>query len=158
MIYKKHFTMKKYLYFLPMMVITLLALSSCDDVDFWSPSPPSGWNDTFYDQNLTGCWQLYQVNSEYIRGDEVNYMKFNGDGRGTYFYYDRGYQKTERLAYWCQRSVNGTSSLQINIQYEYGSPSTMNYWFSDKDTLWMQWRNSYGVQTYVYKYINRIPW
>lgn len=136
----------------------LLLLPSCGDFNSWDPEPPGGWNDTFYDQDLTGCWQLYQVNSNYVRGDEVNYMYFNGDGRGTYFYYDRGYQETERLAYWCQRSVSGTSSLQINIQYEYGSPSTMNYWFSDNDTLWMQWRNSAGVQTYVYKYINRVPW
>ena len=35
----------------------------------------------------------------------------------------------------------------------------MNYWFSDGDTLWMQWRNSGGVQTYVYKYYGRTaPW
>ncbi|MDE6648760.1 MAG: hypothetical protein K2K45_02395 [Muribaculaceae bacterium] len=148
--------MKKNLLCLPIVAVLLLTLSSCD-VEYWNPEPPNGWN-TFYDSNLRGCWQLYQVNSDYVRGDEVNYMYFNGDGRGTYFYYDRGYQETERLAYWCQRSVSGTSSLQINIQYEYGSPSTMNYWFSDADTLWMQWRNSYGVQTYVYKYVSRVPW
>ncbi len=148
--------MKKKLLYLPIIGMLLLLLPSCD-VNYWNPEPPSGW-DTFYDQDLTGCWQLYQVNSNYVRGDEVNYMYFNGDGRGTYYYWDRGYQETERLAYWCQRSVSGASTLQINIKYEYGSPSTMNYWFSDNDTLWMQWRNSYGVQTYVYKYINRVPW
>ncbi len=148
--------MKKKLLYLPIIGMLLLLLPSCD-VNYWNPEPPSGW-DTFYDQDLTGCWQLYQVNSNYVRGDEVNYMYFNGDGRGTYYYWDRGYQETERLAYCCQRSVSGASTLQINIKYEYGSPSTMNYWFSDNDTLWMQWRNSYGVQTYVYKYINRVPW
>ncbi len=148
--------MKKKLLYLPIIGMLLLLLPSCD-VNYWNPEPPSGW-DTFYDQDLTGCWQLYQVNSNYVRGDEVNYMYFNGDGRGTYYYWDRGYQETERLAYWCQRSGSGASTLHINIKYEYGSPSTMNYWFSDNDTLWMQWRNSYGVQTYVYKYINRVPW
>lgn len=150
--------MKKHLLSLAFIALILSWLPSCGDINVWDPEPPGGWNDTFYDSNLTGCWQLYQVNSNYVRGDEVNYMYFNGDGRGTYFYYNRGYQETERLAYWCQRSVSGTSSLQINIEYEYGNPSTMNYWFSDSYTLWMQWRNSYGVQTYVYKYINHIPW
>ena len=148
--------MKRHLLLLPVLAVFLLALPSCGDINYWNPEPPGG--DTFYDQNLTGCWQLYQVNSNYVRGDEVNYMYFNGDGRGTYFYYDHGYQETERLAYWCQRAVDGASSLQINIQYEYGSPSTMNYWFSDRETLWMQWRNNYGLQTYVYKYYGRIPW
>ncbi|MDE5840734.1 MAG: hypothetical protein K2H49_07410 [Muribaculaceae bacterium] len=149
--------MKKKLLYLPLLTVLLLVCSSCN-VEYWSPEPPNGWNDTFYDRNLVGCWQLYQVNSDYVRGDEVNYMYFNGDGRGAYYYYERGYQERERLAYWCQRSVNGTPSLQINIQYEYGSPSTMNYWFTDADTLWMQWRNSSGMQTYVYKYISRVPW
>lgn len=150
--------MKRHILLLPLFAVLMLLFPSCGEINYWNPEPPGGWNDTFYDRNLIGCWQLYQVNSDYVRGDQVNYMYFNGDGRGTYFYYDHGYQETEKLAYWCQRSVNGTSSLQINIQYEYGSPSTMNYWFSDSDTLWMQWRNSYGVQTYVYKYLNRIPW
>lgn len=150
--------MKKNLLYIPFIALFLLMLPSCGDISYWEPEPPYGWDDTFYDQNLNGCWQLYQVNSQYVRGDEVNYMEFYGDGRGRYYYYDRGYMEDEKLAYWCQRSVSGTSSLQINIQYEYDSPSTMNYWFTDADTLWMQWRNSYGVQTYVYKYINRIPW
>lgn len=149
--------MKRHFLCLPLLAMLLLLLPSCGDINYWDPEPPYGWN-TFYDQNLTGCWQLYQVNSNYVRGEEVNYMYFNGDGRGTYFYYDRGYQRTENLAYWCQRAVDGASSLQINIQYEYGSPSTMNYWFSDRETLWMQWRNNYGLQTYVYKYYGRIPW
>lgn len=150
--------MKRHLLYFPLIALLLFLLPSCGDINYWNPEPPGDFHNTFYDQNLNGCWQLYQVNSDYVRGDEVNYMYFNGDGRGTYYYYDRGYQETERLAYWCQRSVSGTSSLQINIQYEYGNPSTMNYWFSDADTLWMQWRNSYGIQTYVYKYINRVPW
>lgn len=147
--------MKKTLLILPFIAMMLI-LVSCEG-DYWDPAPPNGWN-TFYDRDLNGCWQLYQVNSQYVRGDEVNYMEFYGDGRGIYYYYDRGFRDSERLAYWCQRSVSGTSTLQINIQYEYGSPSTMNYWFTDRDTLWMQWRNSYGVQTYVYKYINTVPW
>ena len=152
--------MKKHLLCLPLLAMLLLMLPSCGDINYWSPEPPNGWNNTFYDNNITGCWQLYQVDSDYVRGDEVNYMQFLGDGRGWYYYYSRGSQEVERLAYWCQRSVNATSSLQINIDYEYSNPSTMNYWFSDSDTLWMQWRTYNGtVHTYVYKYYGRTaPW
>lgn len=138
--------------------LLLMSLPSCGYVDYWDPEPPYGWDSNYFDPDLTGVWQLYQVNSDYVSGDETNYLYFNGDGRGRYYYYDRGYQEVERLAYWCQRSVSGTSSMQINIKYEYGSPSTMNYWFTDRHTLWMQWRNSYGVQTYVYREVPGRPW
>lgn len=152
--------MNRHILCLPLLAMLLLVLPSCGDINYWNPEPPNGWDNTFYDNNLTGCWQLYQVDSDYVRGDEVNYMQFLGDGRGWYYYYSRGYQEAEKLAYWCQRSVNATSSLQINIDYEYSNPSTMNYWFSDSDTLWMQWRTYDGaVHTYVYKYYGRTaPW
>lgn len=150
--------MKRYIQCLIVAIILLPLLSACGYDDGWYPDPPYGWDNTFSDPDLTGAWQLYQVNSNYVSGDEVNFIQFNGNGRGYYLYYDRGYQQSERIAYWCQRSVSGTSALQVNIQYEYGNPSTMNYWFSDRYTLWMQWRNSYGVQTYVYKEIPRLPW
>lgn len=149
--------MKKNLIYFAISAIALLTLPSCGYMDTWDPEPPYGW-DSYSDPDLTGTWELYQVNSQYVRGDEVNYMQFNGNGRGYYYYYDRGYRETEKLAYWCQRSVSGTSTMQINIQYEYGNPSTMNYWFTDRNTLWMQWRNSNGVQTYVYKYYSGLPW
>lgn len=144
--------MKTPLLTIAMSIVLLLGLSGCGYVDDgWDPEPPYGWDNTFYDSDLTGCWALYQVNSDYVSGDQVNYLQFYGRGNGRYYYYYRGAQNSERIAYWCQRSVSGTSSLQINIQYENGSPSTMNYWFSDSSTLWMQWRNAQGVQTYVYK-------
>lgn len=149
--------MKKRILLLPLFAVLMLLLPSCE-VDYWNPEPPNGWNDIRYDQRLNGCWQLYQVNSDYVSGDQINYMQFYGNGRGMYFYYDRGYQYTEKMAYWCQPAVSGNTTWQINVQYEYGSPSTMNYWFTDAYTLWMQWRNSYGLQTYVYKYTNHVPW
>lgn len=146
---------------LPALMLSIIgiAVTGCGYVDPWDPAPPYGWNDTFYDRDLTGdgCWELWQINGKQIYRDETNYLQFYGNGRGRYFYYDRGYLESERIAYWCQRSVSGTSALQINIQYEYDSPVTMNYWFTDQDTLWMQWRNSYGVQTYVYRWTTRIP-
>lgn len=121
---------------------------------------PYGWDDTFYDSRLNGYWALDQINSSYVDGTEVNYLYFGGNGRGRYYYYDRGQRYWENTAYWCQNSVSGTSNYQINLQYEtVGSPTTMNYWFTDSGrTLWMQWSNSGGVQTYVYRYYPSEPW
>lgn len=126
----------------------------------WDPTPPYGWNSTFYDQALDGCWRLESINSQYVGGYDVNYLYFNGDGRGEYLYYNHGRPCVENTAYWCQRSNSGGSYYQINLQYESSySPTTMNYWFTDGgDALWMQWRNSYGLQTYVYVYEPRMPW
>ena len=137
-----------------------LWLTSCTVGVGWDPTPPYGWDNTFYDSNLTGCWRLTTVNSSYVSGYSVNYLYFNGDGRGEYFYYDDTRPYTENIAYWCQHAVSGSSNYQINVQYESSySPTTMNYWFSDGGhTLWMQWRNSYGIQTYTYTYEPRIPW
>ncbi len=137
-------------------------LTGCvGDFDYgWNPTPPYGWNNTFYDSALTGCWRLAMVNSQPVAGYQVNYMSFDGRGRGEYFYYDNGRRYVENTAYWCQRSSGGNSYYQVNIQYETsGSPTTMNYWFTDNgDTLWMQWRNSYGLQTYIYYYQDYLPW
>lgn len=143
-----------------MAIISIAGLTSCYVDDGWEPAPPYGWNDTFYDSRLTGYWKLEQINSQLIDGYEVNFLYFNGNGRGRYYYYDNGQRYWENTAYWCQNSVSGTSNYQINLQYEtVGSPTTMNYWFTDNNrNLWMQWRNSGGVQTYVYTYYPGQPW
>lgn len=142
------------------MAASSLSLTGCAVDVGWDPTPPYGWNDTFYDSDLIGCWRLTTVNSAYVSGYSTNYLYFDGRGRGEYFYYDNGRPYTENIAYWCQHSNSGSSYFQVNIQYESSySPTTMNYWFSDNGhTLWMQWRNSYGLQTYTYTYEPRIPW
>lgn len=124
----------------------------------WDPTPPYGWTNTFYDSALDGCWRLTTINSQYVSGYSVNYLVFDGYGRGEYLYYDNGRRYVEQTAYWCQRVNNGGSGYQINLQYESDySPTTMNYWFTDGgDTLWMQWRNSYGLQTYTYTVTNHV--
>lgn len=134
--------------------------TSCSVDVGWDPVPPNGWNNTFYDSALDGCWRLTTINSQYVSGYAVNYLYFNGDGRGEYLYYDGGRRYVENTAYWCQYANGGSSNYQINLQYESDySPSTMNYWFTDHgDTLWMQWRNSAGLQTYTYTYEPRMPW
>lgn len=137
------------------------SLTSCYVDSGWSPEPPGGWNDTFYDRDLNGCWELVQINSHNVSGYDVNYLWFGGNGRGRYYYYVNGQRYWEQTAYWCQYSNSGSSDYQINLQYENGgAPTTMNYWFTNgRNTLWMQWRNSYGLQTYVYDYIGDVsPW
>lgn len=143
------------------MIMSGIGLSSCYiDGDIWNPAPPYGWNNTFYDQNLNGYWQLVQINGRNVSGYDVNYLYFNGDGRGRYYYYDRGVRYWENTAYWCQDAVSGNTYYQINLQYETtGSPTTMNYYFADRGrTLVMQWWTNGGTVQYVYASIPYSPW
>lgn len=135
-------------------------LSSCDlEDDGWWGGPPSGW-DSNNDTRLSGYWALVQYNSDPVYNSDANYLYFNGRGRGYYYYLQNGRRYTEQIVYYSQNSNTGTSSYQINIQYEFSSPVTMNYWFThDGNTLWMQWRTGNGsVQTYVYDRTPGAPW
>lgn len=135
------------------------ALTGCVDDDDWWDGPPYGWN-IVDDPRLDGYWMLVQYNSDPVDQYDANYMYFNGNGYGYYYYLDNGYREREQLRYWCQSSVSGTSNFQINIDYQYSSPITTNYWFTHgNNTLWMQWQTGGGrVQTYVYDRIDRAPW
>lgn len=139
-------------------IVSLATFTSCGDVDTWWGNPPYGY--TFDDSRLNGYWQLVQYNSDPVDIDDANYMYFNGNGFGYYYYLQNGRPRTEQIRYGCQDSTSGASNYQINIQYQYSSPVTMSYWFTHgNDTLWMQWQTSGGrVQTYVYDRINRAPW
>lgn len=132
-------------------------LTSCVDDDYWNPGPPYGWENYFYDRDLDGAWELVQANGRPVYGYDVNYMDFYGDGRGVYYYYENGYFEQERIKYFCQDTYNGPSRTQINIQYEYGSPSTMYYWFTGS-TLWLQWSTDRGPVTYLYRPVDRVPY
>lgn len=154
--------MKKRLVLLTLGVIALCGtlLTGCvDDYGYWNPEPPYGWNNTFYDSRLDGYWELVQINGYNVSRDDTSCLYFGGNGRGRYYYLCGGGWYEERTAYWCQESVNGATYYQINLQYEDGEISTMNYWFTDRgDTLWLQWRNSHGLQTYVYAYTPNFRW
>lgn len=139
-------------------LVALTGLVSCD-TDYWAPAPPNGWSSDFYDSRLTGYWELVEIDGAYVSGYATNYLFFNGSGRGLYYYYLDTRRYTETTAYWCQRSVNGASRYQINLQYQYSSsPNTMNYWFEGRDYLCMEWRNQTGYHTYVYRYYPYAPW
>lgn len=132
--------------------------SSCTiDDDSWYPVPPNGWNNYFYDTALNGRWELVQANGRPVGPYDTNYMDFYGNGRGTYFYYENGRMYQENMAYYCQRSGYGPSDRQINVQYEYGNPVTMWYWFNG-NYLYMEWNTNYRRNTYVYRPVNYIPY
>jgi hypothetical protein len=142
-------------------LVSMISLTGCvDDDGIWWDNPPYGWDDSFQDRRLTGYWKLVQANSDEVYDNETNYLYFNGNGLGYYYYLDNGYEERERLRYYCQDSNIGASNYQINIQYEYSSPLTTSYWFTHgNNTLWMQWQTGGGrVQTYVYDRVNGVDW
>lgn len=141
-----------------MMVLVIAAiLSGCGEVDIWAPSGPSGWD--FQDQRLNGYWQLKNVNDKAVIGYKTNYLEFYGNGSGRYYYYWNATPRTERIAYWCQEANAGYSRYQINIQYQSGHASTMNYWFSSSGrTLYLQWNSPNGIQTYAYARVSSLNW
>lgn len=142
-----------------LMFLGILPLfTSCVDGDnVWNPVPPYGWDNAFSDPMLDGRWRLVQANGRPVSPYDTNYLDFYGRGRGAYYYYRNGRLYGEDMAYFCQRS-GGVSRYQINIQYEYGSPVTMSYWFTDSYSLWMQWSTSSGPVTYVYTPCDIIPY
>ena len=143
---------------LAMIMSMLLLFSSCES-DEWPGGP--GWGGSFYDRNLTGYWELVQVNSEPVFGVKKNYLMFGGNGYGYYYYWDNGRRMIMDTYYDCQISNSGTSNYQMNLVYGNGRPDTINYWFTNTSSgysLWMQWREGGRVVTYVYDRINRAPW
>ena len=59
------------------------------------------------------------VHSEPVYTNDANYLYFNGNGAGLYYYLINGYRQVESIRYWSQNSNSGTSYYPINIQYEY---------------------------------------
>lgn len=151
---------KRVLWLTALIIVVSCGLTSCDpdDDDWYWGTPPYGWS--FQDNRLTGYWQLVQYNSDPVYINDANYMYFNGNGGGLFYYLDNGYEMVENMRYYCQDAVNGASNYQINIQYQYSQPLTTNYWFTHgNNTLWMQWQTSGGrVQTYVYDRVRMAPW
>lgn len=149
---------KLYTLLLSLIAITSVGMfTSCDDG--WVPGPGPGPGNDFYDGALNGFWELYQVNGSIVAPDRINYLEFNGNGRGWYYYYRNGAPLEERISYWCQYSGNSTSDYQINIRYENGSAATMAYWFTHNGNyLWMQWyAYNQGTTTYVYRSVSGFP-
>lgn len=147
----------KILSFIVVVVAMPMLFTSCETDDYWYDGP--GWSDTFYDSSLNGFWELVQVNSVDVVGTQKNYLYFGGRGSGYYYFWENGNRYTDNTYYVCQYSNSGISDYQINLQYGYGRPTTMNYWFTHGgNTLWLQWRENGRPTTYVYDRINGRPW
>ncbi|MBD5217786.1 MAG: hypothetical protein HDS73_04765 [Bacteroidales bacterium] len=140
-----------------MLFLPALLMTSCGDT-IWTPGPPPiGWDDTFYDSTLTGRWELISADGMPVDYNSTNWMEFDGYGRGYYTYWNNGRLYSERLGYWCEAPYMGYSSYQINIQYEYSSPVTMDYWFSG-NVLYFRWQTGSGrIVTYAYQRVYTIP-
>lgn len=134
-------------------------LTGCEDDDYWPYNPPPGWGGNyFYDSRLEGSWELTQADYHPVGRYDTNYMEFYGGGHGTYYYYTNGYLEDEDMAYFCQEADYPNGNNLINIQYETGRPSTMNYWLSNGNTtLTFTWRTGDEIVTYVYSRIRRVP-
>ncbi|MDE7180654.1 MAG: hypothetical protein K2N88_05600 [Muribaculaceae bacterium] len=138
-------------------LLSLIGLTNCTSSTVWWDDPGYGWS--YRDPNLTGFWQLVEVNGYAVSNYNTNFLYFDGNGRGLYYYYDQGYRETEKLRYWAQEGYT-SSNYQLNIQYQYSAPLTSVYWFSDRfNTLWLQWVSpNGGLDTYAYRRISYAPW
>lgn len=137
-----------------LMVIGLsVVFTSCDDG--YGPGPGPGGL-TYIDRDLTGAWRMYEANGVPVPPGKVDYLQFNGNGNGRYYYMRDGIWYYEGISYWCKSYGSGTD--QLNIQYENGQSSAMSYWFTSRDDLYLSWRVYDGsVITYHYIYTSYLP-
>lgn len=142
-------------------LFTLTTFTGCVGTynDYWGDRPPADWT-TFFDQRLNGYWALVNYNSDPVHPSDANYLFFNGNGWGQYYYQQNGFRKSEQTHYWCRKYSYGSAEYQINMQYRYAPTETMSYWFTrNGNTLVMQWTTNYGtIETYYYDRIYGAPW
>lgn len=137
---------------LSLFAFLMLLMSSCAGDSYWYD------DGDFYDHRLDGRWELVQYDSNPVYDDAVNYLYFDGRGRGTYWYYRGGRLYSMPTYYESQPSYSGISDYQLNLQYGNDRPTTISYWFTaGNNTLWMQWREGGRVVTYVYDRVNYFP-
>lgn len=137
-------------------IFSLTAVSCDDEWDDWGDD--WGQSGSWIDRNLIGTWELYQVNGDIVDDGEENYMQFNRNGYGWYYYYRYGQPIKEKIRFWCDYT-NNPSINQVNIIYANGDRSSINYWFSGQ-RLYMQWydENYGGNVTYMYRNVDSLPY
>ena len=76
--------------------VLVITLSSCIiEPDEWWSGPPAGWN-TFNDTRLSpDTGNSCRYNSEPVYTNDANYLYFNGNGAGLYYYLINGYRQVE---------------------------------------------------------------
>lgn len=109
-----------------------------------------------YDRDLIGAWELYQADGAPVYGYQVNWLEFFRDGRGTYYYYQNGDQKSMGMTYKIKWSDNKND---MNINYADGHTSSMQYWFNtNRSYLYTQWDEEGISHTNVYRYVTDPDW
>lgn len=133
-------------------IVGLTALSSCE---IYSSYPPPGHNDTGYDRNLTGSWELAYVNGHGVYGYETNWLDFYGDGYGVYYYNDGPYTYELPFDYYCQYDYDNW----LCIHYADGTYAEMVYWFNhDFTTLYLEWYSHGQRVVYTYFRVDYMYW
>lgn len=142
--------MKKTYTLLMLLVLSLcVGLSSCDD-DIYGPPG------TNYDSALVGTWELYSADGSPVYGYQVNWLQFNRNGTGSYYFYQDGRQYEMGL-YWGVDWYAGSKELYID--YNDGRSASMDYWFNSNATyLYTQWYERGYRHTYVYRYVDGPAW
>ncbi|MBD5207149.1 MAG: hypothetical protein HDS79_02605 [Bacteroidales bacterium] len=134
------------------MIASVTTLSSCGSDDDWDDG-------RFIDNRLNGYWELVESEGSPVYGQEVNYMLFDGNGTGLYYYWYRGRRYIDDLYYTSQYSYGGASEYSLLLQYGNDRPTLVDYWFEGRNTLCMQWvADGYGLVTYVYRRVPGAPW
>ncbi len=140
--------------------VLVITLSSCiiEPDEWWSGPPQAGTRSTTHVSHRTLATRAVQFGTGLYKRCQLPLFQ-RKRSRPLLLSDQAGTVRVESIRYWSQNSNSGTSYYQINIQYEYDSPVTENYWFTHGgNTLWFQWRTSQGVQTSVYDRIPRAPW
>lgn len=117
-------------------------------------------NNIYYDSYLTGVWQLYSVNGSPVGGTQTNWLQFNGNGRGYYFYFNYGNRMVMNMNYECMDGYNNYYGSNTILNLYYGNdlnPQSMYYWY-EGNSLVMQWSDRYQTTTYVYRAVPNAPW
>ena len=139
--------MKKLIPLLLVLLALPVALTSCDDDDYYY----SG-----YDQYLVGQWELIYADGRPVTGYSVNYLDFYSNGTGIYYFYDRGLPYNMDIS-WATDIWGGSSVLYIN--YADGTSVSMDYWYNSNATrLYTSWYSGGYRHEYVYQLVNDFTW
>ncbi len=125
---------------LTMIVALMGVMTSCSsDDDYFYPST---------DPSLYGYWELAYANGMPVTGFQQNFFEFDSDGYGDYLYYVQGRLYESEFNYWC--SSYNYSYNTLNISYDDGRNSTMQYYFDRMGNLVMTWNSPQGRMVYIY--------
>lgn len=133
-------------------IVVMLTFNSCE---IYQSYPPPGHNDTGYDRDLTGYWELAYINGDPVHGYEVNWLDFYGNGYGMYYYNDGPYTYELPFEYYCEYGYDNW----LYIHYSDGTYAEMTYWFNHNYTiLYLEWFSRGRRIVYTYYWVDGMYW